>query len=499
MMRSMSSAVSSLRNHQTRMDVIGNNIANVNTVAFKSGRVTFKDAFSENLRTGTGPSENRGGLNPHQVGLGMSLNSIDNAMRKGSIETTGIGTDIYIDGEGWLQVSSSDGVYYTRDGNLSIDKEGNIVTQSGHFVQGYQVDDEGKVLETTGKIRVPIDDVLEPKPTSEIELEGNLDSRAGDGLLKPDGTGGIDFPKAGAKLEEIYDRIPATGDVNVRYELKSQYRGDGKKQRSLLGKVVELHAYDSLGKDVHRMELHFVAAEGRNSNKWNVYAFYNDDVKGKVPASPGNGKPNALGTGGAGFVGTVEFDSQGRLKSGGAGGGTAGGTAGGGTTAPLDKIEFTLDARSITGANEVKFNVDLSKITQLEAGSTVKEVKNNGYPLGELQDYAITGDGKVLGIFTNGRTKLLGQIVTATFANDNGLQKAGDNLWSPTENSGKAVIGKPGDGGSGMLQSGALEMSNVDLAKEFTSMIITQRGFQANSRVISTTDQMLEELVNLKR
>jgi fagellar hook-basal body proteins len=166
----------------------------------------------------------------------------------------------------------------------------------------------------------------------------------------------------------------------------------------------------------------------------------------------------------------------------------------------VKELTFTLDPSSINGAAPINnFKIGLSSLTQYESKSTAFAKTNDGYKLGELTKMSIGSDGKVIGQFNNGDTKALGQIVTATFSNVNGLQKQGDNLWAPTENSGEANINKPGSGGNGALLSGALEMSNVDLAKEFTNMIVTQRGFQANSRVITTTDQMLEELVNLKR
>lgn len=473
-MRSMNSAVSSLKNHQTRMDVIGNNIANVNTVAFKSGRVTFKDTYSQMTRTPSGTSDNRGGINPAQVGLGMNISSIDNAMDKGNMDVTNIGTDVYINGEGFFMVESADGRFYTRDGNFSIDEEGYLTTQDGRFVLGYKADMDGNVIQKLDRIKVPIKDVLKPKVTSRIGLEGNLSSKAGQGINK---TG---YP---TDLDSVYDKEPVnSSDLSqgYTYKIKSAYtKNEAEKRESILGQTITTEIVDSLG-GKHTLRLDFVKTA--NPNEWDVYAFYVAPNGAMVPTGgvPINNTGAANGKAFAGLKFTPEgiFDPANTAK----------------------ELEFSFDPTAINGAaNIASLKVDLSKLTQFESQSTAFAKENNGYPLGELSGMSIGSDGKVVGKFTNGDMKTLSQIVTATFSNVNGLQKEGDNMWSPTQNSGDPNINVPGSGGSGMLQSNALEMSNVDLAKEFTNMITTQRGFQANSRVITTTDQMLEELVNLKR
>lgn len=529
MLRSMNSAVSSLKNHQTRMDVIGNNIANVNTTAYKTARVTFKDSFSQNQRHASGPSEYRGGLNPHQVGLGMRLSSIDNIMNPANLDVTDKPLDLYISGEGFFQVKSADGTFYTRDGNFTFDDWGNIVTQDGLFVQGYQVDKEGNVNESIGNIRLPMYDVLDPKVTTQIEVAGNLDSAAGKGIKIAADPKDLQGDPGTTNLLDYYDRNQLDNG-KYSYTLKKKFQSNDKGTvKSLLGGVANLKAIDTLGKDSHHMQLHFIKDSAglketddiNQSNRWKVFAFYTDPATGEMIPAVGEtmstntpGTPGTPGTGttptqAAGFSGYANFSPDGKLLSittaanqnqPGTGTPTPG-TPTPGTTTPEDnmKLKFTLDANRITGAEQQTFTVDLANMTQFEAPSSVEETKNNGYPLGVLGGYAVSGDGKVIGKFSNGLDKVLGQIVTATFANTNGLVKEGDNLWSPSANSGDPNIGKPGEAKHGILHAGALEVSNVDLAKEFTNMIITQRGFQANARTITTSDQMLQELIDLKR
>ena len=458
MMRSMNSAVSSLKNHQTRMDVIGNNIANVNTVSYKSARTTFKDTYSQMTRTPSGNSGDRGGINPSQIGLGMNISSIDNAMDKGTIDTTGISTDLYIDGEGFFQVEGPEGTFYTRDGNMNLDEEGYLVKKNGLYLQGYQSDNDGNIVEKLGKIQVPLKDVIKPKLTTTLTLEGNLNSKAGTGVTPP-----------AQGVANVYNRVPATGDP-ATYVLKDEFADNSTAKRtSILGKRISTDVIDSLG-GKHAITIDFV--KSATPNQWDVYAFRIDPATGSMIEHTINPAQIA-------FTGNGVIDPN----------------------DPAAVKQLTLTGfPTANGSNPIgDVTVKLANLTQFERESTTFVKTNDGYPTGELNKMTIGSDGKVIGSFSNGSIKVLGQVVTSTFANVYGLKKEGDNLWSPTENSGEANINKPGSGGNGPLVSGALEMSNVDLAKEFTNMIVTQRGFQANSRVITTTDQMLEELVNLKR
>jgi len=477
MMRSMNSAVSALRNHQLRMDVIGNNIANVNTIGFKTGRVTFKDSLSQNLRGASGPSEERGGINPQQVGLGMDLSSMDTIFTQGVPERTDRALDVMINGDGFFMVSgdgSTDGVFYTRAGNFDIDYAGNLVSSDGLRVIGYQADADGNITTSLGGIKVPLADTFDPKDTKNVTMQGNLNSKTKVADNIP-GTPAIDTPPF---IGEASDAIPVgqLGAVFLR-GTDGKYRLNPEHSDSV-GRETDITVIDTMGGS-HTIKLAFVKtavdlAATPPTATWNVLAFaINDD--GTMTAAEG-AAPFLGGT--AGSIGQVTFGADGKR---------IGDTIG----------ELTLTPSN--GANQVKFSIDVNSLTQFESQSTVFMASQDGYPLGVLTGYAIGADGTVQGIFSNGKDKTLGQIATAVFSNPGGLMKQGSNLYGGTVNSGDAQINKPGSGANALLQPGALEMSNVDLGKEFTNMIVTQRGFQANSRIISVTDQMLEELVNLKR
>lgn len=475
MMRSMSSAVTSLKNHQTKMDVIGNNIANVSTTAYKAARVTFKDTFNQMVRGASGTSVDRGGINPSQVGLGMTTNSIDNAMDPGNIDSTGIGTDVFISGAGFFEVKSADGVFYTRDGNFTPDEEGYLVTRDGRFVQGYQADANGNIIETKDRIRIPLSDIKEPRATKNVTLVGNLDSRAGTGIAK--------MP---TDIKQIYNiipddptKVPATFGDKGKYSLKGEYSDNEQEKRtSIIGATATFKVYDTLG-GAHTIRIDFIKQGTPQDRKYALQVFYvSPDGESMVPAD--STTISGIPTNG------IQFKADGKLTD--------------DSKKALENFSVKLMTNAnINGSEDVNAKIDLTAVTMFETKGEVKTQTNDGYPLGKMTKFSIGSDGIVTAIYNNGDRKALGQIALATFANDNGLMKEGDNLWSPTQNSGDPNIVKPGSGSAGVLQSGALEMSNVDLAKEFTQMIITQRGFQANARTISTTDQMLEELVNLKR
>jgi len=434
MMRSMNSAVSALRNHQLRMDVIGNNIANVNTIGYKSSRVTFKDSLSQMLRGASSPDVNRGGTNPQQVGLGMDLSSIDTVFSVGVPDRTDRGLDVMVNGEGFFMVSADgtdNGMYYTRAGNFDIDEDGNLVNADGLRVLGYQVQEDGKIGTEIGGIIVPLAASIEPVPTKNVVMEGNLDARA----ISPDLAATPPIPETVARQTEIT-------------------------------------VTDSLGTS-HKISLVFTKMSATaTESTWKVTPAYINGGTGTPAITPG---PSF----------DLKFDSSGKLT-------TANASTNG-------KVTMVLNGITNGATMPLEFSLDLSSLTQYGSESNALMRSQDGSPVGVLTSYAIGQRGEVEGVFSNGRTKILGQIATSIFANPAGLVKMGGNLYRSSANSGDPQVNVPGNGGNGGLQPGALEMSNVDLGKEFTNMIVTQRGFQANSRIISTTDQMLEELVNLKR
>lgn len=418
MMRSLFAGVSGLKNHQTRMDVIGNNIANVNTVGFKKSRVTFQDMLSQTLRGSASPTAVRGGTNPMQVGLGMTLASIDTIMTAGSPQSTGKNTDLSVEGEGFFILSDGSGTYYTRAGNFDFDYNKNFVNSSnGMLVQGILADANG---------------VIDPKGAiADINLASQLSS-------PPKATTAVSYTK----------NLDSNATAGAAY-------------------TVPMTVYDSKGK-THQLDVTFTKAAAPAVNTWNV------DVK--IDGLEPNG-----GTGGLGTLGhsVVAFDATGKYNA-------AGST--------IQAVHQT-----VAGGADLDITPDYSVMTQYAGEYTVIAYTQNGYEPGDLQSISVDTSGILSGTFSNGQSRQLAQLATATFSNPGGLMKSGNNLFVESNNSGRADTGVPGVSGRGIIKPESLEMSNVDLSQEFVDMIITQRGFQANSRVITTSDQILEELVNLRR
>ncbi|MBU9714547.1 flagellar hook protein FlgE [Evansella tamaricis] len=405
MLRAMYSGIGGMRNFQTKLDVIGNNIANVNTFGYKKGRVTFQDLVSQQLSGASTPTENRGGTNPIQMGLGSTLASIDTIQTQGSLQTTGRDLDIGITGDGFFIVNDGNQSNYTRAGNFYLDQAGNLVTANGMFVQGYGVGANGNINEAggIGNLAISAGMTMPPQATTEALIRGNLDSEL------------------------------ATGE----------------------SRRVEFYVVDEIGRP-HLMEVTFTKD---NNNEWS-YTISSD---------------SAEVTGGTN--GTLTF--------------TSGNLANDNTTLTLQFNDPNI--------NNVTFNLNLSQITQYDRNSNVDIYQVNGNIDGTLESFNISSTGEINGVFSNGEVRLLGQLALATFNNPGGLTKSGDNTYRVSNNSGMPQVGFPGDGGRGSLTGAALEMSNVDLSEEFTEMIVSQRGFQANTRIITTSDEILQELVNLKR
>lgn len=454
MMRSMFSGVSGLRAHQQRMDVIGNNVANVNTVGFKSSRVTFQEVFNQTLSGASAPDSatSRGGTNPVQVGLGTSVGSVDTLMSTGSSERTDNATDLSISGDGFFIVrgSSADTYKFTRAGNFGLDKLGNLVTGSGYCVYGWQEKNDDGSFNTESTVE-PINlyndtsngnkKIIAALKTSNAKFSGNLNASA-------------------AKMDTIEGDPTQTGYTKPQFS-------------------VPFTVYDSLGNS-YELSVNYRRSEASlDNNEWTYDITMNagdkddptttdiDESKNQKMLVPKNT--------------TVVFDSLGKLKSG-----------------ESSAVEITPNDDS--GAAPFTVNLDFSNLTMFAGDSSVKPSDINGYTTGTLTTFSIGSNGIITGIYSNGEQQSLGRVALASFSNPAGLEKVGDNLFMPTTNSGNFTKGlAAGTEGAGTLTPGTLEMSNVDLSSEFTSMIITQRGFQANSRIITTSDEMLQELVNLKR
>lgn len=433
MMRSMYSGVSGLKVHQTKMDVIGNNIANVNTNGFKSQRVTFSEVFSQTISGATGASDDtgRGGVNPMQVGLGVSVASIDNLMTQGAAQRTDNPFDIMISGDGFIIAGDASGRYFTRAGALRQDEQGNLVIPNGMKVQGWMAQEN------------PATNKYEIKP----------------GVVEDINLGRADILTASpvaSKSASITGNLCSTDDTAMS----------------------SMSFYDSLG-NYYTMPVEFTKTT--NQNEWSI----------KVPETDGkliirDSKGNSIELANDPFAGntTLEFDSAtGKVKDPAA------------AAFELDLSDIQDDTGSAIGDGG-KITLDMGSLTQFATKkSDLTATTTSGREAGALQGFSVGNDGIITASYSNGELRLVAQIPLAAFSNPAGLEKAGDNLFVASTNSGEF----DGIGEAGTFNTGVLEMSNVDLSQEFTDMITTQRGFQANSRIISVSDEMLQELTNLKR
>lgn len=439
MMRSMFSGVSGLRAHQTKMDVIGNNISNVNTVAYKASRVTFKEVFSQTMKGAGAPdtATGRGGTNPMQVGLGIGVSAVDTLTTNGSVQRTDNPTDLAIEGDGFFIVKggSADTYHFTRAGNFGIDKSGNLVTGSGLNVYGWQA----YTRETDGSYTFNTEKEIEPINLYVDNINKNKKMIAAKAT-----TSGV----LSGNLDASYNALGSSASANnVQFS-------------------VPMTVFDSLGNSYTINVDMWKISAGSGGSLWNW----------AVDTGTGSTASSASGS--------FTFDTEGQI------------VASGTSVSPAISI---IPPASV-GSEPINVNLDFSKLTMYSADSSAKPTSVDGYSTGSLVSFGIGSDGIITGIYSNGQQQPLGLIGLASFENPAGLEKSGDNLYTPTTNSGDFKKGvKAGSEGVGTLNPGTLEMSNVDLSSEFTDMIVTQRGFQANSRIITTSDEMLQELVNLKR
>ncbi|MDF2500586.1 MAG: flagellar hook protein FlgE [Anaerosporomusa subterranea] len=553
MMRSLFSGVSGLKNHQTRMDVIGNNIANVNTVGFKSGQVQFQDVLSQTLQGSSAGGNGRGGTNPMQVGLGMGLASISTVFTDGSFQPTGKATDLSVQGQGFF-VLSDDAAglnkVYTRAGNFDFDAQGNfIVPGTGYLVQGWTADADGNITISgdTGPIKIPVGDSMKPKASQNMTFGNNLmattplgesvteslkvyDSlgiahqvqatftRVGDkrwlySMDVPDATGAIAnrLGEITFKDNGIVDTIstvtpaaiPTAGITASAFQLNST-------AGSIFTQPVTV--FDASG-NPHVYDIKFTNTGTTSpSNDW-TYSITESGVKNATAVKSGVVKWDGIAANpysffasdgvtvdatGLGFTGPASTAISVTLPAPPTATVTTGGTFTSAipyTTAAQADITFTASA----GAAPVTLKLDMATLTQFGSATTMKILDQDGYAAGQLEAQVIDVNGIITGRYSNNQSRVLGQVAIANFNNPGGLTKSGESLFIQSANSGEAQIGASGTGGRGSLNPGSLEMSNVDLAQEFSNMIITQRGFQANSKIITTTDEMLQELANLKR
>jgi flagellar hook protein FlgE len=415
MLRSMFSAISGLRAHQTKLDVTGNNIANVNTVGFKGSQTVFQDTLSQVIRAGGAPAQDRGGSNPAQVGLGVKVAAITTNWTQGATQSTGRSTDFMIEGDGFFVTRSGTEQLFTRAGSFDFDGSGKLVTPDGSILRGWMADANG-TINSNGPITdlsVPYGQVVSPRATGGAgvtagSMGGNLDADATVG----------DVVQTAVTM---YDRLGVPQEVSYTYT-------------------------------------------NTGPNAWTLDIDHSDGTS--LHSGP------------------VTFNAAGVMTA------PAGGTV-------------TVPAATLAAGGYASWpgplTLDIRGVTQFGGASTVEATGQNGFALGSLQSFTLGNDGTITGVYSNGLRQPLGRLAMASFNNPGGLEKAGNSSFRVGDNSGEAMIGLAGVAGRGELVSGALEMSNVDLAEEFTGLIVAQRGFQANSRVITSSDEILQDLVNLKR
>ncbi len=481
MMRSLFAGVAGLKTHQTRMDVIGNNIANVNTTAYKSQSMVFSDLMYQTTRAASGANATTGvgGVNARQIGLGSKTSSIKTAITsQGAAQSTNDPFDIMINGSSFFIVNNGQENFFTRDGSFYIDGAGNLVmTSTGYNLMGWGVNED------TGEIQRGNVQPLKIMTTENMTY---------DPLVTSD-----------AVIDGIIDRFDTDLETDE-------------------GRIMNLEVFDNQGYK-YTMQFSVHAIDGEHG-KFCVNLDMIKDANGDAAFVDANGDLDRnIVTFGTGItVGTapndktydnavyLDFvDGKGTFK----GVGTAADPTG------KDPIAIKFSATGApnfvaapgdlpTGKNPGEILVDFSGCLNYNKNGTStmgalagdKKGLGAGLKVGEMSGVTVQKDGKIYATYDNGQRKLLGQIAAASFANPSGLAKQGDNLYSSTMNSGEfngVGIDITSDGG--YMESGVLEMSNVDLAAEFTEMITTQRGFQANSRIITVSDTLLEELTNLKR
>ena len=573
MLRAMNSAISGLRNHQTMMDVISNNIANVNTTGFKASRVTFQTLLAQTLRGAIPGAIGRGGQDGVQIGLGMAIAGVDKLNTQGVLSNTSKITDMAIAGDGYFIMTDGNKKYYSRDGAFDLDNTGALISPAtGLRVNGWMASTNAanqKVINTamppSAPLVIPLGQGVNAKETGQVSFNGNLNGAStdllGSGVIEDSdvanigmtafavsGTdtltfsyGGVTYTTAALTAVAKGDPIAnlasslqtamraaggtATADITVTVADAKSVAGDatlvfkgpnaisfgsspssalslgavlkGRASTGLETMTTSFVAYDTLGMS-HEVTVKFekqVTGATVNNAGFTGNLVPNNTWKWSVAnLDPGtnivtyNATNTPIGTDASGYL---TFDNSGKFQS-------VNTLATGATTTPLTGARIALSFANGQAQGQ-QVALDFSRMSQLQDGNTVSAVENDGHPTGTLTSFTVGTDGKIVGAYSNGVQEDIGQIALATFANPGGLLQVTQNLVAESANSGIPQVGVAGTGARGQINNAQLELSNVDLSVQFTDMIRAERGFQANSRIITTSDEMLQDLVNLKR
>ena len=423
---SMYTGVSGIQANGEALGVISDNIANANTVGFKTSRAEFADVVSKSLK---------GVLGGHQIGRGTKLNGVTQIFSQGAITQTDKSTDIALSGDGFFVVDTAEGRSYTRNGAFNFNKDGELVNVDGNLIKGFRAEDDGKIGTKLDSIKLERS-IIDAKKTENLDMAMNLDVRA----------------------EPL-----ATGFDPTKPNETSNYS-------------TGVTVYDSAGNS-HNLTMYFTK---QADNNWKWYAM-------------GKGEEMVGGTKGQGVVGasgTLNFTIDGKLQS---------------QTIEQNAFNFTKGAQP---DQAIKFNFGddilaggsgLKGSTQYGSNSDIYRTTQDGYTAGTIGGLSFNDDGVLAAFYTNGVTKNIAQVAVAKFENNEGLFKAGNNMFKESRNSGAANIGAPGAGGRGKVFSKSIEASTTDIASEFVNLIQMQRAFQANARTLSSSDELMQEVLNMKR
>lgn len=503
MLRSMYSGISGMKNFQTKLDVIGNNIANVNTFGYKKGRVTFKDTMSQMIAGPSAAQNGRGGTNAIQVGLGSAIASIDTVDTQASMQTTGRALDLAVSGDGYFIVKQGNQQFYTRAGNFYLDNNGTLVNSDGLKVQAYPIVN-GDISNTYGDININVNGLLPAVITGKIEFTGNLAADSIDGTVYAQQIKTIDENGNPQNSTIYFKKLESNRwGIFVNNEPKVSEFTVSRTSGAISGDITVTNPGVYTGTDTDwkiryngsKFQIDttgtgtsYADAKMDSSGKKFTQDGIEFDVSNLAPLT-GNGVWDVKITPATKSDYEVNFDANGKILTADAE------QLGKRINIPSGKVDDTTTA----GLDESKLlaDLDFSKLTQF-SGSTTAQVLPDGYQEGNLESFSVGSKGEINGVYSNGLIKTLGQLALAKFSNPSGLNRSGGNLLQETINSGTPDINVAGNG-RGTIMAGSLEMSNVDLSEEFTDMITAQRGFQANTKIITTSDEILQELVNLKR
>lgn len=424
MIRSLRTGMSGLRSHQVRMDVIGNNIANANSTAFKRSRAAFNEVLGQQM-VGVGSTAGGSGINPAFVGLGTSVGSIDKDWGQGGLEYTSVETDLALEGDGYFMVERNGRNLLTRAGNFTFNSNGEFMTANGLNVQGFRSDPDGVVdMSQLADIQIDYSAQSNARFTREVAVGGNLSAEAPEGTVE-------------TISQVVYDE-----------------------QGNPHNMIIELEKTDSA------------------TNTWDYTVRYGGEEFDPAPF----GRPGDYEA----VEGEISFGTDGRVEDIVPPGGI--------------NIEWNPDFVGEDDSGDARtFSLDLDRLSQFGGSTTVTVDSQDGYTSGQLVGFTVDPDGMMKLNFSNGQQEPIFQIAISSVNNPNGLEQLGENFYGVTGASGEAVIGRAGREVQTSVVAGALEQSNVDLAVEFTDMIVAQRGYQASARVITTSDELLQETLQLKR